>query len=57
MTPNEFNSFLFKLANSTNKKATTEEFYKQMVEKYGNQFDTNGLIDELIDILNYLKVI
>lgn len=57
MTPNEFNSFLFKLANSTNKKATAEEFYKQMVEKYGNQFDTNGLIDELIDILNYLKVI
>lgn len=57
MSEDEFNSFLYELANSTNKKATAADFYNQMVVKYGNQFDEKGLIDELIDILNYLKVI
>ncbi len=57
MSEDEFNSFLYELANSTNKKATAADFYNQMVVKYGNQFDKKGLIDELIDILNNLKVV
>lgn len=57
MSEDEFNSFLYELANSTNKKTTAADFYNQMVVKYGNQFDKKGLIDELIDILNNLKVV
>ena len=58
MTPDDFNEYLMKMAKLTSKQAKisyTDSFYSKMCEKYGNQFNNNGIIDEFIDIVNKLK--
>lgn len=58
MTEDEHNEFLAGLAKCTNmadKKRFANDFYRKMIEKYGNQFEPNGFIDDLIDVLNTLK--
>jgi len=50
----EFNDFLIELANIpiSDRHNFIKSFYDLMVEKYNNKFEQNGLIDELIELLN-----
>lgn len=58
MTQKEFLNFLQELysySTTEERLKFTETFYKTMFTKYNNQFDSNGYIDELIEVLQNLK--
>ena len=58
MTQKEFLNFLQELysySTTEERLKFTETFYKKMFTKYNNQFDSNGYIDELIEVLQNLK--
>lgn len=55
MNQQEYIAFLIDLVKSNNKTQTANDFAKEMINKYGNQFDCNGYIDELIKVLEDLK--
>ena len=58
MTQMEFSNFLQELysySTTEERLKFTETFYNTMFTKYNNQFDSNGYIDELIEVLQNLK--
>lgn len=46
---------LYSFSTAEERRVFADSFYKTMLEKYNNQFDPNGYIDELIDVLKNLK--
>ncbi len=57
MIPEEFGDFLKKLVSIEGKSKQKDyamAFFDEMVTKYGNQFQPNSFLDQLIEILNEL---
>lgn len=58
MTQEEFLSFLrglYDYRTKEDKQKYAEQFYEKMFNKYNNQFDSNGYIEELIEVLKNLQ--
>lgn len=58
MTREEFIKFLQDMYNYEKveeREKFAEDFFSKMLAKYNNQFDTNGYIEELIELLNKFK--
>lgn len=58
MTPEDLNIFLtdINLYNNKNDKlAYAKQFHNEMIKKYGNQIEQNGIIEEFLRVLSSLE--